>query len=89
MVDMRPLDYFSESLDSLRKHKMRALLTMLGIIVGVLTVMVTLGVGAGARIAIENQIASLGSNLIAVNSGPPPSVGRQPIPLYLADARHS
>jgi ABC-type antimicrobial peptide transport system permease subunit len=37
--------------------------------------------------AIENQIASLGSNLIAVNSGPPPSIGRQPIPLYLADAR--
>jgi putative ABC transport system permease protein len=84
---MRPFDYFSESLDSLRKHKMRALLTMLGIIVGVFTVMVTLGVGAGARIAIENQIASLGSNLVAINSGPPPSVGRQPIPLYLSDAR--
>jgi len=66
---------------------MRALLTMLGIIVGVFTVMVTLGVGAGARMAIENQIASLGSNLIAVNSGPPPSIGRQPIPLSLADAR--
>ena len=83
---MRPLDYFSESLDSLRKHKMRAMLTMLGIIVGVFTVMVTLGVGAGARIAIENQIASLGSNLVVVNSGPPPSVGRQPVPLYLSDA---
>ena len=66
---------------------MRALLTMLGIIVGVLTVMTTLGVGAGARMAIDNQIASLGSNLIAVNSGPPPSVGRQPVSLYLADAR--
>jgi hypothetical protein len=32
---MRPFDYFSESLDSLRKHTMRALLTMLRIIVGV------------------------------------------------------
>jgi putative ABC transport system permease protein len=84
---MRPFDYFSESFDSLNKHRMRALLTMLGIIVGVLTVMVTLGIGAGARLAIENQIASLGSNLVAVNSGPPPSVGRQPIPLYLPDAR--
>ncbi len=66
---------------------MRALLTMLGIIVGVLTVMTTLGMGAGAQMAIDNQIASLGSNLIAVNSGPPPSVGRQPVSLYLADAR--
>jgi putative ABC transport system permease protein len=84
---MRPLDHFSESFDSLNKHRMRALLTMLGIIVGVLTVMVTLGIGAGARLAIENQISSLGSNLVAVNSGPPPSVGRQPIPLYLTDAR--
>src|SRR5207245_10397991 len=84
---MRPFDYFSESFDSLNKHRMRALLTMLGIIVGVLTVMLTLGIGAGARLTIENQIASLGSNLVAVNSGPPPSVGRQPIPLYLTDAR--
>jgi hypothetical protein len=39
---MRPFDYFSESFDSLNKHRMRALLTMLGIIVGVLTVMLTL-----------------------------------------------
>ncbi len=70
---MRPFDYFSESFDSLNKHRMRALLTTLGIIVGVLTVIVTLGIGAGARLAIENQISSLGSNLVAVNSGPPPS----------------
>jgi putative ABC transport system permease protein len=80
-------DYLSEAFDSLQKHRMRALLTMLGIIVGVFTVVLTLGIGAGARLAIERQISSLGSNLVAVNSGPPPSVGRQPIPLYLADAR--
>ena len=84
---MRPFDYVLESFDSLRKHKLRALLTMLGIIVGVFTVMVTLGVGAGARLAIENQISSLGSNLVAINSGPPTSVGRPPISLYLSDAR--
>jgi putative ABC transport system permease protein len=84
---MRPVDCISESLDSLRKHTLRTLLTMLGIVVGVFTVMITLGIGAGARVAIENQIASLGSNLIAVNSGPPPSVGRQPVRLYVADAR--
>jgi putative ABC transport system permease protein len=69
-------DYLSEAFDSLQKHRMRALLTMLGIIVGVFTVVLTLGIGAGARLAIERQISSLGSNLVAVNSGPPPSVGR-------------
>ena len=84
---MCPIDYFSESFDTLRKQKMCTLLTMLDISVGVFTVMATLGIGAGARIAIENQIASLGSNLVAFNSGPPPSLGRQPIPLYLSDAR--
>jgi hypothetical protein len=41
---MRPIDYFSESFDSLRKQKMCALLTMLDISVGVFTVMVTLGI---------------------------------------------
>jgi hypothetical protein len=83
---MRPIDYFSESFDSLRKQKMCALLTMLDISVGVLTVMVTLGIGAGARIAIDNQIVSLGSNLVAINSGPPPSLGRQPF-LFISPTR--
>lgn len=66
---------------------MRSLLTMLGIIVGVSTVMITLGIGAGAREAISSQISSLGSNLIVLNSGPPPGTNVQPVYLYLSDAR--
>lgn len=60
---------------------------MLGIIVGVSTVMMTLGLGAGARAAITNQISSLGSNLIVHNSGPPPGANVQPVYLYGTDAR--
>ncbi len=84
---MSTKDYLLQSLDSLRAHRMRALLTMLGIIVGVFTVILTLAIGSGARQAIQQQIAALGTNLIEVNSGPPPAVGQQPILLYAADAR--
>jgi putative ABC transport system permease protein len=60
---------------------------MLGIVVGVFTVMLTLSLGVGARLAIEQQINSLGSNLVVLNSGPPPGQGRQAVYLYTADAR--
>src|SRR5206468_3289628 len=79
--------YLAIALDSLEKHRLRTALTMLGIIVGVLTVMLTIGLGAGARASIANQIASLGSNLIVVNSGPPAGPQQQAIYLYPADAR--
>jgi putative ABC transport system permease protein len=59
---------------------------MLGIIVGVLTVMLTLSLGAGARQAISDQISALGSNLVVVNSGPPPASGQEAVYLYPADA---
>lgn len=60
---------------------------MLGIVVGVFTVMLTLSLGVGARLAIEQQINALGSNLVVLNSGPPPGQGRQAVYLYAADAR--
>jgi ABC-type antimicrobial peptide transport system permease subunit len=83
---MNSREYILAAIESLRQHRMRALLTMLGIIVGVFTVMLTLSIGAGARLAIEAQINSLGSNLVVLNSGPPPSQGHQAIYLYPADA---
>jgi ABC-type antimicrobial peptide transport system permease subunit len=84
---MQPHEYVREAFATLQAHRLRSMLTMLGIIVGVLTVVLTLGVGAGAQQAIDQQIRSLGSNLIVVNSGPPPGDRRQAIYLYAADAR--
>lgn len=83
---MRLFDYITESLNSLQKHRLRAVLTMLGIIVGVLAVILTLEFGVGARLEIERRIDSLGTNLIVVNSGPPPAVGEQSNLLHLSDA---
>jgi putative ABC transport system permease protein len=57
------------ALGALRAHPMRSLLTMLGIIFGIAAVIITLGVGAGAQARVEEQIRSLGANLLLVQPG--------------------
>ncbi|HEY8857137.1 MAG TPA: ABC transporter permease [Rugosibacter sp.] len=54
---------------ALRINKMRSALTMLGIIIGVAAVIVMIAVGNGAQARVEEQIKSLGSNIIMVLSG--------------------
>ena len=54
---------------SILKNKMRTLLTMLGIVIGVGAVIVMVAVGHGAQSQIESQINSLGTNLILVTPG--------------------
>ncbi len=61
------------ALKSILKNKMRTLLTMLGIIIGVAAVIVMVAIGQGAEQRIQNQISSLGTNLIMVF----PSAARQ------------
>jgi putative ABC transport system permease protein len=54
---------------SILKNKMRTLLTMLGIVIGVGAVIVMVAVGNGAQTMIKQQISSLGTNLIIVMPG--------------------
>ena len=54
---------------SLFRNRTRSLLTMLGIIIGVAAVIVTISIGAGARVSVQQQINSLGSNLLIVVPG--------------------
>jgi putative ABC transport system permease protein len=54
---------------ALATNKVRTGLTMLGVIIGVAAVVTMMAVGAGARARVEEQIRSLGSNLIIVLSG--------------------
>ncbi|MEW6283922.1 MAG: ABC transporter permease [Candidatus Eremiobacterota bacterium] len=49
---------------ALMRNKMRTLLTMLGIIIGVAAVIAMLSVGNGARMSVENQISKMGTNTI-------------------------
>jgi len=54
---------------SILKNKMRTLLTMLGIIIGVGAVIVTVAIGAGAQSEIARQIQNLGTNMIVITPG--------------------
>lgn len=54
---------------SILKNKMRTLLTMLGIIIGVGAVIVMIAIGAGAQGQIERQIQNLGTNMLVVTPG--------------------
>ncbi|MFA6941840.1 MAG: ABC transporter permease [Clostridiaceae bacterium] len=55
------------ALSSIRSNKMRSILTMLGIIIGILSVIVLVGIGQGTTKNIQSQIEGLGTNLITVN----------------------
>jgi putative ABC transport system permease protein len=57
------------ALRALAVNKLRSGLTMLGIIIGVAAVIVMVAVGAGAQARVEEQIRSLGSNLLLILSG--------------------
>jgi len=63
---MRVTNTISIALKNLIKNKMRSILTSLGIIIGVCSVIVMVAIGTGSQQKIRNQIASLGSNLLIV-----------------------
>src|SRR6516225_8735551 len=54
---------------ALARNRMRSVLTMLGIIIGVGSVIAMVGVGQGADQTIQKQLANLGSNMVFVSSG--------------------
>jgi putative ABC transport system permease protein len=57
------------ALRALRVNKLRSTLTMLGIIIGVAAVITMIAIGSGAQARVEEQIKSLGSNLILLLPG--------------------
>src|SRR3990172_1113411 len=63
------------ALRALRVNKLRSILTMLGIIIGVGAVITMIAVGGGAQARVEEQIKSLGSNLMIIIPGSTTSGG--------------
>jgi putative ABC transport system permease protein len=57
------------AMDAIRAHKMRSALTMLGIVIGVGAVITMVALGEGAQRAVEEQIASLGTNVLTIRPG--------------------
>ncbi|HEY8805830.1 MAG TPA: ABC transporter permease, partial [Clostridium sp.] len=55
------------ALGSVVANKMRSFLTMLGIIIGILSVIILIGMGQGTKKEVADQIQGLGTNLITVS----------------------
>ena len=66
---MRFAEAFRVALDALRANRLRSILTMLGVIIGVAAVVILVAIGSGAKAEIEKQVEGLGSNLILVVPG--------------------
>lgn len=62
-------EVFRVALGALRANKLRSLLTMLGIVIGVSAVIAMDGIGRGAQKAINDRITALGTTLLTVNPG--------------------
>lgn len=62
-------DTFKIAIDSMRANKARALLTMLGIIIGIASVIAAVSIGQAAQSVILEQVQGLGSNTITISPG--------------------
>lgn len=66
---MNGTNLFKIAFRALANNKMRAFLTMLGIIIGVASVITMLAIGQGSKKSIQSQIAEMGSNMIMIHPG--------------------
>ncbi len=89
---MSAADLLRFAFGALRGHRLRSILTLLGVAIGVAAVVLLTALGEGARLYVTGEFAALGSNLLIVlpgrteTSGTAPIVGGTPRDLTLQDA---
>ena len=66
---MNGTNLFKIALRALSNNKLRAFLTMLGIIIGVASVITMLAIGQGSKKSIQAQISEWGSNMVSIQPG--------------------
>jgi putative ABC transport system permease protein len=86
-------EYARAALESLKANRLRSVLTMLGVIIGVAAVILLVSLGEGTKNYVEEQFAGLGSNILIVTPGKietrggPPVIGAAKHKLTLSDSR--
>ena len=70
-------DILKETSSGLLSNKVRTGLTMLGIVIGIASVIAMLGIGNGATNSIQSRIESIGANLVVISPGAPSTPGSQ------------
>src|SRR5690242_655266 len=76
---MGPFDYFGIAIDSIAQNKVRSLLTMLGVIIGVMSVILLISLGEGAQAYIQREFAGMGSNVLLITPGKQETSGMMPL----------
>jgi putative ABC transport system permease protein len=66
---MKPWEALRLAADALRANRLRSLLTMVGVIIGVAAVVVLVAIGGGAKSEVENEVEGLGSNIVFILPG--------------------
>ncbi len=62
-------DVLHTAMDAVRSHRLRSALTMLGILIGITAVVLTVGIGEGARASVQDDIHALGTNVLVISPG--------------------
>jgi len=62
-------DTFRTATEAVRTHRLRSALTMLGILIGITAVVLTVGIGQGAKAKVQDQINELGTNVLVISPG--------------------
>jgi putative ABC transport system permease protein len=78
---MRPGDLLGFAGDALRGHRLRSTLSLLGVAIGVASVILLTSLGEGARLYVSGEFLALGSNLLIITPGKNETTGGITIPL--------
>ena len=78
---MRPGDVFGFAAGALRGHRLRSTLSLLGVAIGVASVILLTSLGEGARLYVSGEFLALGSNLLIIYPGKNETTGGMPVPL--------
>src|SRR6185295_13540877 len=62
-------DALRTATEAVRTHRLRSALTTLGILIGITAVVLTVGIGEGAKAKVQDQINELGTNILVVSPG--------------------
>jgi len=76
---VRPADLLEFSAGALRGHRLRAGLTLLGVAIGVSSVIMLTSLGEGARVYVTGEFTALGTNLIEITPGKNETTGSMPM----------
>ncbi len=76
---MNYFDSFKVGIEALFINKVRTFLTLLGIIIGVLSIILLVSIGQGAKDYVFDELNELGSNLLLITPGKRETTGGAPI----------